>query len=229
MVGMLGCSTSRPSSTCRTSCSRAGHARHDLSSSCSGRRRSSSPTSSRSRCCSAALVTIGLLTKNSELIVMRACGISLYRTALPLVVVRAAAPARCCSRIEERVLAAANRRAERLKHIIRTGIAADLRRAQPQVDRRRRRRDLSLPVLRPAQARAERPRRSSSSIRRRTRSSRARSCRGDLRSATASRRRRCRSGRSSAAGSASSIRDAGRARFTPFDNSRRRSSPPTIS
>ncbi len=33
-----------------------------------------------------ALVTVGLLTKNSELIVMRACGISLYRTALPMVV-----------------------------------------------------------------------------------------------------------------------------------------------
>ena len=33
----------------------------------------------------ATLVTIGLLTKSSELIVMRACGVSLYRTALPLV------------------------------------------------------------------------------------------------------------------------------------------------
>src|SRR5919204_5756640 len=32
----------------------------------------------------AALVTIGLLTKNSELIVMRACGISLYRSAVPV-------------------------------------------------------------------------------------------------------------------------------------------------
>ncbi len=32
----------------------------------------------------ATLVTIGLLTKSSELIVMRACGVSLYRTALPL-------------------------------------------------------------------------------------------------------------------------------------------------
>ncbi len=32
------------------------------------------------------LVTIGLLTKSSELIVMRACGVSLYRTALPLLV-----------------------------------------------------------------------------------------------------------------------------------------------
>ena len=37
----------------------------------------------------AALVTIGLLTKNSELIVMRACGVSLYRTAVPMLVVRA--------------------------------------------------------------------------------------------------------------------------------------------
>src|SRR5258705_8851199 len=32
----------------------------------------------------ASLVTIGLLTKNSELIVMKACGISLYRVALPM-------------------------------------------------------------------------------------------------------------------------------------------------
>src|ERR1019366_7190475 len=33
----------------------------------------------------ATLVTIGVMTKNSELIVMRACGISLYRAAVPLV------------------------------------------------------------------------------------------------------------------------------------------------
>ena len=39
----------------------------------------------------ATLVTIGLLTKNSELIVMRACGISLYRSA--------AAAAAVCSRL----------------------------------------------------------------------------------------------------------------------------------
>ena len=32
----------------------------------------------------ATLVTIGLLTKNSELVVMKACGISLYRVALPM-------------------------------------------------------------------------------------------------------------------------------------------------
>ena len=45
----------------------------------------------------ATLVTIGVLTKNSELIVMRACGISLYRSALPLLLLRVAAERRCCS------------------------------------------------------------------------------------------------------------------------------------
>ena len=33
----------------------------------------------------ATLVTVGVMTKNSELLVMRACGISLYRTSAPLV------------------------------------------------------------------------------------------------------------------------------------------------
>ncbi len=68
----------------------------------------------------AALVTVGLLTKNSELIVMRACGISLYRTALPMVAFALAASAVLFG-MEERVLATANQRADRLKHIIRTG------------------------------------------------------------------------------------------------------------
>ena len=67
-----------------------------------------------------ALVTIGLLTKNSELIVMRACGISLYRTAVPLVVFALAGSAVLFA-MEELVLATANRNADRLKHIIRTG------------------------------------------------------------------------------------------------------------
>ena len=67
-----------------------------------------------------ALVTIGLLTKNSELIVMRACGISLYRTALPMVAFALGASAVLFG-MEERVLATANQRADRLKHIIRTG------------------------------------------------------------------------------------------------------------
>ena len=67
-----------------------------------------------------ALVTVGLLTKNSELIVMRACGISLYRTALPMVVFALAGSVMLFG-MEERVLATANQRADRLKHIIRTG------------------------------------------------------------------------------------------------------------
>ncbi len=103
-----------------------------------------------------ALVTVGLLTKNSELIVMRACGISLYRTALPMVAFALVASVMLFG-MEERVLATANQRADRLKHLIRTGSAADLRRAQSQVDRRQQRRGLSLPVLRPAQPRAEQP------------------------------------------------------------------------
>ncbi len=67
-----------------------------------------------------ALVTIGLLTKNSELIVMRACGISLYRTAVPLVLFGALASALLFG-MEESVLAKANQRAGRLNHIIRGG------------------------------------------------------------------------------------------------------------
>jgi len=66
------------------------------------------------------LVTVGVLTKNSELIVMRACGISLYRTALPMVAF-AIAGGLVLFGIEERLLATANRRADQLKHIIRTG------------------------------------------------------------------------------------------------------------
>jgi len=69
-----------------------------------------------------SLVTIGLLTKNSELIVMRACGVSLYRTALPMVAFALGASVFLFG-MEERVLATANQRADRLKHIIRTGSA----------------------------------------------------------------------------------------------------------
>lgn len=68
----------------------------------------------------AALVTVGLLTKNSELVVMRACGISIYRTALPMVAFALGASAILFG-MEERVLATANQRADRLKHLIRTG------------------------------------------------------------------------------------------------------------
>jgi LPS export ABC transporter permease LptG/LPS export ABC transporter permease LptF len=68
----------------------------------------------------AGLVTVGLLTKNSELIVMRACGISLYRTALPMMVL-AVATSGVLFGLEEWVLPTANRRAEQLRHLIRTG------------------------------------------------------------------------------------------------------------
>jgi LPS export ABC transporter permease LptG/LPS export ABC transporter permease LptF len=68
----------------------------------------------------AALVTIGLLTRNSEIIVMRACGISLYRTALPLLVFGALWSGVLFA-LEESILAAANREAEALRHVIRGG------------------------------------------------------------------------------------------------------------
>ena len=70
----------------------------------------------------AALVTIGVLTKNSELIVMRACGVSLYRTAAPMLAFALVASAILFG-MEERVLALANRRADQLKHLIRGGSA----------------------------------------------------------------------------------------------------------
>ena len=68
----------------------------------------------------AAIVTIGLLTKNSELIVMRACGISIYRTAVPLLVFAVMASGLLFA-FEERVLAVSNRRADYLNHIIKGG------------------------------------------------------------------------------------------------------------
>jgi LPS export ABC transporter permease LptG len=66
------------------------------------------------------LITVGLLTKNSELIIMRACGISLYRTALPMLAFALAAGAFLVA-LQENVLSTANRRADQLNHHIRTG------------------------------------------------------------------------------------------------------------
>jgi LPS export ABC transporter permease LptF/LPS export ABC transporter permease LptG len=66
----------------------------------------------------AVLVTIGVMTKNSELIVMRACGISLYRTAAP-VAIFALAMSGVLFALQERALAYANREAYRLESIIR--------------------------------------------------------------------------------------------------------------
>jgi LPS export ABC transporter permease LptG/LPS export ABC transporter permease LptF len=66
------------------------------------------------------MVTIGILTKNSELVVMKACGISLYRVAAPLVVFAAVASG-LMFLMQEQVLAYANRRAEALNEQIRQG------------------------------------------------------------------------------------------------------------
>jgi LPS export ABC transporter permease LptG len=66
----------------------------------------------------ATLVTIGVLTKNSELIVMRACGISLYRSSLPLLLF-AAFFSGVLFQLQERVLVSSNREATRLNAMIR--------------------------------------------------------------------------------------------------------------
>ena len=66
----------------------------------------------------AALATVGVMTKNSELIVIRACGISLYRTVAPLVVFSLVASALLFG-LQEQVIAASNREADRLNRIIR--------------------------------------------------------------------------------------------------------------
>ena len=66
----------------------------------------------------AALVTISVLTKNNELVVMKACGISLYRIALPMVACAIAAGALLFA-LEESLLGPANRRAEALNNTIR--------------------------------------------------------------------------------------------------------------
>jgi lipopolysaccharide export LptBFGC system permease protein LptF len=66
----------------------------------------------------ATLVTVGLMTKNSELVVMRACGISLYRTAAPLLLFAVAASAVLFT-LQERVIAYSNREADRLNRVIR--------------------------------------------------------------------------------------------------------------
>jgi LPS export ABC transporter permease LptF/LPS export ABC transporter permease LptG len=68
----------------------------------------------------AALVTIGLLTKNSELVVMKACGISLYRVAFPLLI-GALVAGGVLYLLEETILGPANRRAEAIRYVIRGG------------------------------------------------------------------------------------------------------------
>ena len=72
----------------------------------------------------AALVTVGVLTKNNELIVMKACGISLYRIAMPMVVCAIGAGLVLFA-LEETILGPANRHAERLNSAIRGRVASN--------------------------------------------------------------------------------------------------------
>jgi LPS export ABC transporter permease LptG/LPS export ABC transporter permease LptF len=65
----------------------------------------------------AALVTIALLTKNSELIVMKACGISLYRVALPMLLCAVVVGGILFS-LDQTILGAANYRAQFLLHLM---------------------------------------------------------------------------------------------------------------
>ena len=69
-----------------------------------------------------ALVTIGVLTKNSEIVVMKACGISLYRVALP-VLGGAVIAGGMLFLLEETILGPSNRRAEAIRYVIRGGSA----------------------------------------------------------------------------------------------------------
>jgi LPS export ABC transporter permease LptG/LPS export ABC transporter permease LptF len=68
----------------------------------------------------ATLITVALLTKNSELVVMKACGISLYRVAFPMVAGAVIAGATLFT-LEQTVLGPANRRAEAIRHVMRGG------------------------------------------------------------------------------------------------------------
>lgn len=71
----------------------------------------------------ATLTTVALLTKSSELIVMKACGISLYRTALPMLASALVAGVTLFG-LEQTVLGPANRKAEQFRLMMR-GLSPD--------------------------------------------------------------------------------------------------------
>jgi LPS export ABC transporter permease LptF/LPS export ABC transporter permease LptG len=71
----------------------------------------------------ATLTTVALLTKSSELIIMKACGISLYRTALPMLAGGVVAGLALFA-LEQTVLGPANRQAERFRLMMR-GVSPD--------------------------------------------------------------------------------------------------------
>ncbi|MGI8673232.1 MAG: LptF/LptG family permease [Luteitalea sp.] len=67
------------------------------------------------------LVTVGLLTRTSELTVMQACGISLYRATVPLLLF-GLTWSLVLFGMEQSIVAASNRRADELKNTIRSGV-----------------------------------------------------------------------------------------------------------
>ena len=66
----------------------------------------------------ATLVTVGMMTRSSELVIMRACGISLYRAVAPLLLFAVAGSAALFA-LQERVMAYSNREADRLNRALR--------------------------------------------------------------------------------------------------------------
>ena len=68
----------------------------------------------------ATLVTIAILTKNSELVVMKACGISLYRLALPMFATGLIVGGGLVL-LQETILGPSTRRAEEIRSVIRGG------------------------------------------------------------------------------------------------------------
>jgi LPS export ABC transporter permease LptG len=68
----------------------------------------------------ATLVTVGVLTKNSELIVMKACGISLYRMALPMLAGALLAGGALFA-LEQTTLGPSNRRADEIRNVMNGG------------------------------------------------------------------------------------------------------------
>ena len=93
-----------------------------------------------------ALVTIGALTKNTELVVMKACGISLYRAAAPLLILALIGSAILVG-LEEGVLAASNRRADAINNAIR-GRLPDRYRSESAMGDGEQRQHLSVSVFR---------------------------------------------------------------------------------
>jgi LPS export ABC transporter permease LptG len=68
----------------------------------------------------AALVTIGVLTKNSELIVMKACGISLYRIAMPMLCAALLAGGTLFL-LEQTTLGPSNQKGEAIRNVMNGG------------------------------------------------------------------------------------------------------------